>query len=137
MSYQIGDLLPEIVTPTIDRMRMAYMTVSMRDPNPVHLEDDYAAKAGLPTVVAHGTFPVAQLGAGVTQAVGVEALTRLKVELVSPVFPGDILRTKATVTDVEIAEDGMSVVWVTLSAEKADDTQVARGLASFRQAATP
>ncbi|MFF6002945.1 MaoC family dehydratase [Prauserella flavalba] len=134
MSYQIGDTLPEIVTPAIDRMRIAYMTVSMRDPNLVHLEDDYAAKAGLPSVIAHGTFAVSHLGAAVSRAVGVDALTQFRVDLVAPVFPGDVLRTEATVTGVETG-DGGTVVSVKLSATKADGTRVARGTAAFREPA--
>jgi acyl dehydratase len=130
MSYQIGDELPEIVTPVIDRMRLAYMTVSMRDPNPVHLEDGYAALAGLPSVIAHGTFAVSYLAFAVTRAAGVDALTRLAINLVGPVFPGDVLRIEATVTDVE-ARGPASLVSAELSATRADGTCVARGQASF------
>lgn len=130
MSYQIGDKLPEIVTPVIDRMRIAYMTVSMRDPNRVHLEDDYAGQAGLPSVIAHGTFAVSYLGLAITRAVGVDALTRLAVNLVGPVFPGDTLRVEATVTDVE-ANGQASLVSAELTATRADGTCVARGKASF------
>jgi acyl dehydratase len=117
------------MTPVMDRMRIAYMTVAMRDPNLVHVEDAYAAKAGLPSVIAHGTFAVSYLGIAVSRLVGVDALRRLKVTLLAPVFPGDQLRLEATVTTVE-PDDGGTVT-VTLSATNADGTRVARGEAAF------
>jgi acyl dehydratase len=132
MTYQIGDKLPEVASPVIDRMRLAYMTVSMRDPNRVHLEDDYAGQAGLPSVIAHGTFAVSYLGLAITRAVGADALTRLAVELTGPVFPGDTLRVEATVTDVQ-ASGETSLVSADLTATRADGMCVARGKASFRQ----
>lgn len=131
MGYKIGDTLPEILTPLIDRLRIAYMTVAMRDPNPVHVEPDYAAKAGLPSVIAHGTFGVAYLGAAVSRAAGVDALSRLKVDLVAPVFPGEALRTEAVVTDVAVGERG-PVVSLRLTATTTEGKPVARGTAEFR-----
>jgi acyl dehydratase len=136
MTYQVGDTIPEIVTPLVDRLRIAYMTVAMRDPNLVHVEPDYAAKAGLPSVIAHGTFVVSYLGAAVARAAGVDALTRLKVDLVAPIFPGETLRTEVTVVDVR-PRDGGSVVSVALSATTTDGKPVARGRAEFVDPVSP
>jgi acyl dehydratase len=130
MTYHVGDTLPEIVTPVVDRLRIAYMAVAMRDPNLVHVEPDYAARAGLPSVIAHGTFAVSYLGAAVARAAGVDALSRLKVDLVAPVFPGERLRTEATVVDVQPSDTG-PVVSVRLSATTTDGKPVARGRAEF------
>lgn len=136
MDYQVGDKLPGVTTPPVDRMRIAYMTVSMRDPNPVHIEDEYAAKSGLPSVIAHGTFVVSYLGATVSRAVGVGAIRRLRVDVTAPVFPGDVLQTRAEVTDVQPGPDG-ALVSVRLTATRADGTGVGRGTATFLQPVTP
>lgn len=132
MGYQVGDRLPGVATPPVDRMRIAYMAVSMRDPNLVHVEDSYAAEAGLPSAIAHGTFVVSYLGAAVSRVAGVDALRRLRVDVTAPVFPGDVLHTEAEVTEVQVEPDG-ELVSLRLSVSRADGTCVGRGDATFLQ----
>jgi acyl dehydratase len=130
--YQVGDTLPTLVTPAVGRLNVAYMAVAMRDPNLVHLEPDVAAEAGLPSVIAHGTFAVAYLGMVVSRHVGVAAVRRLQVDLLAPVFPGDQL----TVTAVVTAVAGRQVppeVEVALEGQKPDGTVAAKGRAVFVQ----
>jgi acyl dehydratase len=134
MSYAAGDRLPPLSPPPVDRMRLAYMAVAMRDPNLVHIDDDYAERCGLPGVIAHGTFVVAYLGLVVSRAAGAGAVRRLRVELTAPVFPGDTVSAEGTVTGVVPHEDGQ-LVTATLTARRADGSTVGRGEATFYQAA--
>jgi acyl dehydratase len=121
----------------VDRLRIAYMAVSMRDPNLVHVEDEYAARCGLPGVIAHGTFVTSYLGLAVSRSVGVAALRRLRVELTAPVVPGDTLSTEAVVVAIGPAGDGeepdAELVTVELTAARADGVTVGRGSATFVQ----
>jgi|tagenome__1003787_1003787.scaffolds.fasta_scaffold20916437_3 acyl dehydratase len=137
MGYGVGDRLPVPAIPAVDRMRIAYMAVSMRDPNPVHVEDEYAVACGLPGVIAHGTFVTAYLGLTVSRAVGVAAVRRLRVDLTAPVAPGDRLSTEAVVVAVrpagEAADAGSELVTVELTATRADGVPVGRGTATFVQ----
>ena len=96
---EAGAALDVTQPPVIDRMRIAYMVVAMRDPNPVHVEEKAAAEAGLPGTIAHGTFVLSYLGAAVSRLVGVAALRSLDVKLTAPVFVGEQLRLSAQVTD--------------------------------------
>jgi acyl dehydratase len=134
VALQIGDELPEIVTPPVDRLRIAYMTVAMRDPNLVHVEDAYAAKSGLPSVIAHGTFVTSYAGAAVSRAVGVDAVRRIRVDVTAPVFPGDVLRTHAVVTGSEPAPEGQ-LLTVDLTVTNQDGVRVGRGTAAVEQPA--
>lgn len=134
MSLQIGDELPEVLTPPIDRLRIAYMAVSMRDPNLVHVEDAYAAKSGLPSVIAHGTFVTSYAGAAVSRAVGMDAVRRIRVDVTAPVFPGDVLRTRAVVTGSEPASEGR-LVTIELTVTNQDGVRVGRGTAAVEQPA--
>ena len=134
MALQIGDELPEIVTPPVDRLRIAYMTVAMRDPNLVHVEDAYAAKSGLPSAIAHGTFVTSYAGAAVSRAVGVDAVRRIRVDVTAPVFPGDVLRTHAVVTASEPAPEGR-LLTVDLTVTNQDGVRVGRGTAAVEQPA--
>lgn len=125
-----GDRLPELEVGPLSRIQVAYMTVAMRDPNPVHVDDDFARQAGLPGAIAHGTFAVSALGISVSRHVGVDALRRLQVNLTAPVFPGDRLTTEVVVQEIEDAEEGC-VVHAGLQARNQEGTTVARGRASW------
>lgn len=122
---------PLLVTPKISRLHLAYMTVAMRDPNLVHLEDEYAKLSGLPQVIAHGTFAVSYVGSAVSNIVGIDNIKRLKVELTAPVFPGDTI----TVHLVDIEQEGDTST-ASLTAINQTGLQVARGLAKWLAPAT-
>ena len=126
MALSVGEVLPEVQSPVMDRMHLAYMTVAMRDPNLVHLENEYAAKAGLPGVIAHGTFVVAYGGAVVSRAVGADAIKRLRVDVTAPVFLGDVLTSRAEVSAVELSEEG-DVATLVIEVTRQDGAQVGRG----------
>jgi len=126
----IGDELPSIRTPPMDRMRLAYMAVAMRDPNPVHLDDDFAQGIGLPGVIAHGTFAVSYVGAAISRHVGVDRIRTFNVELTAPVFIGDELTTQVTTGMVHSMGDETILEGV-LSVRNQDGTLVARGSASW------
>lgn len=117
---------PLLTTPEVTRLRIAYMTVAMKDPNLVHMEDDYAKLSGLPQVIAHGTFAVSYLGAAVSRAVGIDNVKRLKVELTAPVFPRDVITVRFT--DVE--EEARTSTGKLVAHNQAGD-MVARGLATW------
>lgn len=116
--------LPVPELPTIDPMRVAYMTVAMRDPNPVHVDTSAAAEAGFPGTIAHGTFVLSYLGAALTRHYGTGALRTLDVKLTAPVFVGEQLVISAT-TD---GDDG-SLRNVQLTAINPDGRVVAKGRA--------
>ncbi|MGK2956215.1 MAG: MaoC family dehydratase [Solirubrobacterales bacterium] len=124
-------MIEPIQTPEVTRMRLAYMAVAMRDPNPVHVDDAFAAQTGLPSVIAHGTFAVSYLGAVVSRHVGVAALRRLRVELTAPVFPGDSLLAAVEVNEETVDKDGVAIASGTLTATKPDGTVAARGMAEW------
>jgi acyl dehydratase len=132
MTYDVGDLFPTLTTSPIDRMRLAYMAVAMRDPNLVHLEDEYAHKSGLPGIIAHGTFVVSYLCATITQQVGIDALRDFSVDITAPVFEGDVLTCTAEVTNVVRLDPLAELVSVTLVATNATGVVAARGAARFR-----
>jgi acyl dehydratase len=107
------------------------MAVAMRDPNPVHVEDDLARRAGLPTAIAHGTFAVSYVGMAVSRAVGVRRLDELDVRLLAPVFPGDALRATATAIP-----DDRGAQRADVELHTGDGRLVARGTVRFRSPET-
>jgi acyl dehydratase len=59
---KVGDVLPEIVLPAIDRALLCRFAGASGDLNPIHVDIDFARRAGMPDVFAHGMLGMAWLG---------------------------------------------------------------------------
>lgn len=89
----------------------------VQDFNPVHYDDEFAKKMGLPACIAQGPLTVTQLLDAVVAAVGAGNVTGIKARLKAPVFPGDQLHLKcdgagafsATAGGKEVASGSVSV----------------------------
>jgi acyl dehydratase len=57
-----GDLLPTLTLPPITRATLALYAGASGDHNAVHIDSDYARRAGMPDVFAHGMLSMAYLG---------------------------------------------------------------------------
>jgi acyl dehydratase len=66
-SVSVGDVLPEMRLPTVDRKTLAIFAGASGDLNPIHIDIDFARRAGMPDVFAHGMLGMAWLGRLVTQ----------------------------------------------------------------------
>ncbi len=59
---RVGDKLPELVLPAIDRALLCRFAGASGDLNPIHIDIDFARRAGMPDVFAHGMLGMAWLG---------------------------------------------------------------------------
>ena len=59
---RVGDGLPELVLPAIDRALLCRFAGASGDLNPIHVDIDFARRAGMPDVFAHGMLGLAWLG---------------------------------------------------------------------------
>ncbi len=66
-SLQIGDSLPALQLPPITRTTLALFAGASGDHNRIHIDIDYARKAGAVDVFAHGMLSMAYLGRLLTQ----------------------------------------------------------------------
>ena len=57
-----GDVLPDLVLPAIDRALLCRFAGASGDLNPIHVDIDFARRAGMPDVFAHGMLGMAWLG---------------------------------------------------------------------------
>lgn len=78
-TVQIGDLLPELVLPAVDRTTLALFGGASGDHNPIHIDTDFARRAGMPDVFAQGMLGMAWLGRLLTQWVPQARLRRFDV----------------------------------------------------------
>ena len=61
-SVRAGDVLPELVLPAIDRALLCRFAGASGDLNPIHVDIDFARRAGMSDVFAHGMLGMAWLG---------------------------------------------------------------------------
>lgn len=65
-SVNVGDTLPELKLPPISRAQLALFAGASGDHNPIHIDVDFARRAGMPDVFAHGMLGMAWVGRLVT-----------------------------------------------------------------------
>jgi acyl dehydratase len=70
------------------------------DFNPMHHDEVQAKAAGMPSVFGHGMFSAGLLASALTDFVGEGTLTRYAVRFTKQAWPGDVVTTKITITDV-------------------------------------
>jgi acyl dehydratase len=78
-TVQIGDPLPELELPGINRTTLALFGGASGDHNPIHLDTDFARQAGMPDVFAQGMLGMAWLGRLLTGWVPQARLRRFDV----------------------------------------------------------
>ena len=66
-AMQVGDALPQLALPPLSRTTLALYAGASNDHNPIHIDLDFARKAGMPDVFAHGMLSMAWLGRLLTQ----------------------------------------------------------------------
>jgi acyl dehydratase len=104
---EVGDqITPRRVTPDAG-LTKRYAAAS-GDPNPIHVDEEFAKSVGLPGVILHGLYSMAQV-AQANAAVGggdPRALRRLSVQFRGMGFP----EQEITVTGTVKSKDGDTVV---------------------------
>jgi acyl dehydratase len=116
-----GDALPELrVTPDAE-LTKRYAEAS-GDPNPIHIDEDFAKSVGLPGKILHGLWSMAQVARAHTEAAGGDprSLKRLRVQFRGMGFPEQEVVVTSTVREVD---DGR-VVTDTVAAQ--GDNQIIR-----------
>jgi acyl dehydratase len=101
-AYQVGERLPELrVTPDAD-LTKRYAAAS-GDPNPIHTDPEFAKSVGLPGIILHGLYSMAQVARAHTEAAGGDprALKRLSVQFRGMGFPEQEIVVTSTVQAVE------------------------------------
>lgn len=103
MIWVEGQELREIKKGPITTDLLKLYAEAALDPNPIHLEPEFAKAAGYPSVIAHGMLSMAFLAEGIRVNFPAH---QFEVEKFSSrfrkvTFPGDILRVRGKVKKVE------------------------------------
>jgi acyl dehydratase len=112
-AYEVGEKLPELrVTPDAG-LTKRYAAAS-GDPNPIHTDPEFARNVGLPGIILHGLYSMAQVARAHTEAAGGDprSLKRLAVQFRGMGFPEQEIVVTSTVRAVEdgriVTETGAS-----------------------------
>ncbi|MDQ2942180.1 MAG: MaoC family dehydratase N-terminal domain-containing protein [Candidatus Dormibacteraeota bacterium] len=77
---------------TFTKEQIAAYAEASGDRNPIHLDDEFARKVGLPGVIAHGMLQMGLAGSIAAEAAGgPEKLRRLYCRFAGMVLPGDVV----------------------------------------------
>ena len=98
-SVQLGDVLPPLDMPPINRTQLALFAGASGDHNPIHIDTDFARKAGMPDVFAHGMLGMAWVGRLVTQWTPMAELREFNVRFAGITHLGNAVRCTGTVTE--------------------------------------
>lgn len=96
----VGAALPDLQLGPISRAMLAYYAGASGDHNPVHIDIDFAKRAGLPDVFAHGMLSFGVLARAVTQWAGIGRLREFGARFVSITQVHDTITCKARVTEL-------------------------------------
>ncbi|MGQ3002127.1 MaoC/PaaZ C-terminal domain-containing protein [Variovorax sp.] len=66
-TVQVGDELPAVQLPAVNRGTLALFAGASGDHNPIHIDTDMARRSGMPDVFAQGMLGMAWLGRVLTQ----------------------------------------------------------------------
>jgi len=106
----------EATTAPVSRVQIVRYACAVGDFNPIHVDEEFAKAAGMPSVIAHGPLTAALIIDQLVSQAGAESLRGADVRLRAPVFPGDTLTVVATEDGVEARKaDGNVAATVTVT----------------------
>ncbi|CAN5788992.1 MaoC family dehydratase [soil metagenome] len=112
-AVKVGDELPALELPPVDRTTLALFGGASGDHNPVHLDIDFARKAGMPDVFAQGMLGMAWLGRVVTRWAPQSRLRRFDVRFEGITHLGHVIRCTGKVVE-KLEHEGEPCVRVEL-----------------------
>jgi acyl dehydratase len=103
-SITVGQALPPLTKGPITRDDLKAYAAASGDPNPMHIDEEFARNAGHPGVFAHGMLSMGYLGQFLVDAAGLGALRRFRTRFVRLTWPGEVITCRGTVT--RVADEG-------------------------------
>jgi acyl dehydratase len=104
-TLKVGDTLPPLTLPAVNRTTLALFAGASNDHNPVHIDIDYARKARMPDVFAHGMLSMAYLGRLLTQWTDQRKLREFGVRFTGITHLGHVITCTGTVVE-KFEKDG-------------------------------
>ena len=123
---QVGTAIPELVMPPISRYTLALYAGASGDHNPIHIDSDFAKKAGMPDVFAHGMLSMAYLGRMLTNWQPQAQLRKFGNRFAAITQLQDVITCSGKVVEL-IEQNGETLARCETQAVKADGEQTLVG----------
>ncbi|MBS0453803.1 MAG: MaoC family dehydratase [Proteobacteria bacterium] len=112
----VGSELPNFTTPALSRLTLALYAGASGDHNPIHVDIDFARRAGMPDVFAHGMLSMGYLGRLLTNWVPQRAIRSFAVRFVAITHVGDAVTCSGRVVEKNDARRELRVEVTTRNA---------------------
>ncbi len=97
---KVGDAVVAKTFPAITRAKLALYACASGDNNPLHLDADFARRAGFPDVFSHGMLVMGLLGQAVTDAIRPDRLRAFSTRFVAITQLGAAISCEGTVAEL-------------------------------------
>ncbi len=129
---KVGDELPPLVKPPVDRLQIARYVGAAGDWNPLYIDEPHARASGFPSAFAPGTIGMGFLAELATDWTRGARLKKLQSRLVKFIWPGDVLTARGRVVERRFEPGDAYTVDLELWAENQRGELVTRGLATYQ-----
>ena len=126
-AVKVGDELPPLVKPPVDRSQIARFAGATGDYGPLHVDEPFARNAGFPSVLVPGMLAMAFLGELVTDWLRGARVRRFGARFVKIVWPGDVVTVRGRVADRRFEAGGRYAVDIEVWGENQRGELVVRG----------
>jgi acyl dehydratase len=114
-TLDVGNVLPKLAKPPINRTTLALFCGASNDHNPIHVDIDFARQAGMEDVFAHGMLSMAYLGQMLTNWVPQSAIRKFGVRFGAITHLGDEITCTGKVLE-KFEEAGETLLKLELAA---------------------
>jgi len=127
-AVKVGDELPPLVKPPVDRTQIARYAGASGDFNPLHVDEILARNAGFPSAQAPGMLVMGFIAELVADWLRGARLRRFTARFVKIVWPGDVITCRGRVIDRRFEGDGVYCIDIELWSENQRGELVVKGL---------
>ena len=120
----VGEKIPKLVIEPVTRSTLALYAGASGDHNPIHIDLDFARKAGMNDVFAHGMLIMAYLGRAITNIAPQSSLRNFNVRFSSITNVGNVLTCSGQVKKIDNHDNKRLVVLDLMVADGTGDIKV-------------
>lgn len=99
-NIRVGDRLPALQLPPVDRTTLALFGGASGDHNPIHIDIDFARRSGMPDVFAQGMLGMAWVGRLLTQWLPQSQLRKYEARFAGITHLGNIMSCTGEVVEL-------------------------------------
>ncbi|SDP15301.1 Acyl dehydratase [Ralstonia sp. 25mfcol4.1] len=112
-ALEVGSTLPSFTAEPLSRLTLALYAGASGDHNPIHVDTDFARRAGMPDVFAHGMLSMAYLGRLLTNWAPQHAIREFSVRFAAITHVGDAVSCTGVVTEKDEATGTVRIALTT------------------------